>query len=478
MRECCIHDTGTVLKIPFILDRNLAKANCAENQVCTSCNTVILASNPSPLPCIQNQVSFFLTGSRGGRGSGMLSCRGRRCWGSGGGCFKERAAGVCQEPFDPHVPRGPIGSSQQGPVGQRLVSCLLMGLPMVLHPVIFLRLLLHRLLSSMHSLTKWKSCASRTSWASQSETWKARTSSCDTETPTLSKRRKVNLTLDFPEEKTNEMGVTGTPPEKMVPSRSRKHSRIETRGSREDDARNGKGLPQSFYKSSKQRQNSFKFAQQSSSLQRNDTPTAASERVWKLRDTFASLSTKDVSDTISHFFPSVLRSSDSHQSMSSTSRSPTPPTNSVVSPPTQRTRTFRIKNMSKSAPENTSSDSTPVLAGSNDLDSCEEYINAFQKELQNLPSYERIDYIPSHHNTNLRPRSRSVPRVTYTSMSTLSIPVTRSPSLTPEIARGSEFVDAHYRPPSSHLTTAYSASHLTTPHTIAALDPRHVPRPP
>ena len=29
-------------KFPFILDRNLAKANCTENQVCTSCDTVVL----------------------------------------------------------------------------------------------------------------------------------------------------------------------------------------------------------------------------------------------------------------------------------------------------------------------------------------------------------------------------------------------------------------------------------------------------
>ena len=40
--EFCIHDTGTVLKIPFILDRNLAKANCTEDRVCMSCNKVVL----------------------------------------------------------------------------------------------------------------------------------------------------------------------------------------------------------------------------------------------------------------------------------------------------------------------------------------------------------------------------------------------------------------------------------------------------
>ena len=36
------HDTGTVLKISFILDRNLAKANCTGNRVCTSFDTVVL----------------------------------------------------------------------------------------------------------------------------------------------------------------------------------------------------------------------------------------------------------------------------------------------------------------------------------------------------------------------------------------------------------------------------------------------------
>ena len=36
-------DTALPQKFPFILDRNLAKANCTENQVCTSCDIVVLA---------------------------------------------------------------------------------------------------------------------------------------------------------------------------------------------------------------------------------------------------------------------------------------------------------------------------------------------------------------------------------------------------------------------------------------------------
>ena len=36
-------DTALPQKFPFILDRNLAKANCTENRVCTPCDTVVLA---------------------------------------------------------------------------------------------------------------------------------------------------------------------------------------------------------------------------------------------------------------------------------------------------------------------------------------------------------------------------------------------------------------------------------------------------
>ena len=35
-------DTAVTQKFPFILDRNLAKANCTENHVCTSCDKAIL----------------------------------------------------------------------------------------------------------------------------------------------------------------------------------------------------------------------------------------------------------------------------------------------------------------------------------------------------------------------------------------------------------------------------------------------------
>ena len=34
-------DTALPQKCPFILDMNLAKANCTENRVCTSCDIVV-----------------------------------------------------------------------------------------------------------------------------------------------------------------------------------------------------------------------------------------------------------------------------------------------------------------------------------------------------------------------------------------------------------------------------------------------------
>ena len=38
-------DTALPHKFPFILDRNLAKANCTWNRVCTSCDTAVLDYN-------------------------------------------------------------------------------------------------------------------------------------------------------------------------------------------------------------------------------------------------------------------------------------------------------------------------------------------------------------------------------------------------------------------------------------------------
>ena len=38
-------DTALPQKFPFILDKNLVKANCTGNRVCTSCDIVVLSTN-------------------------------------------------------------------------------------------------------------------------------------------------------------------------------------------------------------------------------------------------------------------------------------------------------------------------------------------------------------------------------------------------------------------------------------------------
>ena len=51
-------DTALPQKIPFILDRNLAKANCTGNHVCTSCDKVVLDIYLNIL-CLSFQIHVF-----------------------------------------------------------------------------------------------------------------------------------------------------------------------------------------------------------------------------------------------------------------------------------------------------------------------------------------------------------------------------------------------------------------------------------
>ena len=44
-------DTALPQKFPFILDRNLVKANCTENRVCTSCDIVVLGCDLNFISC-------------------------------------------------------------------------------------------------------------------------------------------------------------------------------------------------------------------------------------------------------------------------------------------------------------------------------------------------------------------------------------------------------------------------------------------
>ena len=71
LMQCQYHGYSTPPdKFPFILDMNLAKANCTENRVCTSCDTVVLGLLPNftplhPCSCYSSAVTdaiFFFFG--------------------------------------------------------------------------------------------------------------------------------------------------------------------------------------------------------------------------------------------------------------------------------------------------------------------------------------------------------------------------------------------------------------------------------
>nr|XP_045618556.1 uncharacterized protein LOC123770570 isoform X4 [Procambarus clarkii] len=358
-----------------------------------------------------------------------------------------------------------VSGRDDGPMGRRFLSCLMLGLPLVLHPVIFLRLLLHRLLTSMHHLTKWKSCTSRSSWTSySSEVFRARsrTSSSETDASTLRKRRRVNLTLDFAE----------ACPEEPAPPEHVERSRVSPAVLRA----NSEEAPSKHHH------------------RKASTPGSALSGPGsgrRLRDTLAAISTNDVSVTLQQLLPSRLRAADSHNSISSSSKGTTP----SGSPSFFQKRSFRFSSLHKKRSKSVhdqinSSGSTPNIAQSrDDLTLCEEDIVAFQRQLQNLPSYERLDDqdLPPTP-PPFRQRSRSVPRVTFESMSTLLVPrptpIGRSPTATSELHTG--LLSAQLTlPPSPHLspTTHLSPHHFASPllspshsaHNIAASTPLHSP---
>lgn len=358
-----------------------------------------------------------------------------------------------------------VSGREESPLGRRFLSCLMLGLPLVLHPVIFLRLLLHRLLTSMHHLTKWKSCTSRSSWTSHSsEIWRARsrTSSSETDASTLRKRRRVNLTLDFPE----------NCPEEPASSTVTRGER--TRASPAVIRANSEEAPS-------------KHHHRKASTPGSALSGPASGR--RLRDTLAAISTTDVSVTLQQLVPARFWPSESHNSISSSSKGTTP----SGSPSFFQKRSFRFSSLHKKRSKSVhdqinSSGSTPNISQSrNDLTLCEEDIMAFQRQLQNLPSYERIDDQDVQTPPPFRQRSRSVPRVTFESMSTLLVPRTtpigRSPTVVSELHSG--MLSAHlplppspHFSPTTHLSPHFASPHLSpspSAHNIAFSTPLHSP---
>ena len=54
-------DTALPQKFPFILDRNLAKANCTETRVCTSCDIEFFGEHVTKFRRIVKKIYIFLS---------------------------------------------------------------------------------------------------------------------------------------------------------------------------------------------------------------------------------------------------------------------------------------------------------------------------------------------------------------------------------------------------------------------------------
>ncbi|CAL4063105.1 unnamed protein product, partial [Meganyctiphanes norvegica] len=239
----------------------------------------------------------------------------------------------------------------------------------------------------------------------------------------------VNLTLDFPEGY-NEETLRAAPP------LTNATTFINKSPNKANNEEVKKANNEEIKKVEKQQRQLQQKTNNTARLQHQHSQ--GSNEKWekgrRLRDTLSTLSTTDVSNTLQQLLPARIFSYDSHQSINSSSKGTTPSS----SPSFFQKRSFRFsslqKKKSKSVNDNLNSTggSTPNISQSNSDITCEADIMAFQRQLQNLPSYERMDNQPHSPPLTFRQRSRSVPRVTFESMSTLMVPrpspIVRSPS--------------------------------------------------
>ncbi|XP_046988768.1 uncharacterized protein LOC124594436 [Schistocerca americana] len=312
----------------------------------------------------------------------------------------------------PHWALSGSSYSQTPQKGQAssLLHGLLACMPCVLSPVVLLRLLLHRLLTTAAPhLARWRSCASRSSFASAGHaegprTPRSRASSTDTEPSSLRKRRKVNLTVDCT------TGLEGGAEDAAVStSRSR-------------------GLHRPS------------FTQQGSGLPVHQPLERASSLVPAPRD---SLGLEPAMQATLFAFSHMLRHAPSRDSLQSSSdgrgSAPGSPSLVVVPVPQQlplglslglgahkpRRASFRFSSLHKrrsKSQANIAAVVHKVDVGSHRRgDTPEQEILAFQKQLQNLPDFDSPDHPDPvaaaaeflAGRPHLRPRSRSMPRVSY-----------------------------------------------------------------
>ncbi|XP_046688497.1 uncharacterized protein LOC124374291 isoform X3 [Homalodisca vitripennis] len=288
---------------------------------------------------------------------------------------------------------------------QTFLSCF----PCVLSPIVLLRLLLHRLLTTAAHLQRWKSCASRSSFASASahdvpRSPRSRASSTDTEPSTLRKRRKVNLTVDCSTAWAGE--VPGTCEEPIPPPPSR--------------------LPRQSLRPS------FLLDRAGSLIPRDSVSSASG------------LGLEPAMQATLFAFSHILRPAHSKDSLRSNSSDdsvggmlPLPPFNLNLH--NKPRGSFRFSSLRHSNKQRSKSQAniTKVIRDSNGRkENPEQEILDFQKQLQNLPDFDSPEH-PSGGSSDpatavaeflakggphLRPRSRSMPRVTYETSRFLTLP--------------------------------------------------------
>ncbi|XP_075223466.1 1-phosphatidylinositol 4,5-bisphosphate phosphodiesterase epsilon-1-like isoform X4 [Lycorma delicatula] len=293
---------------------------------------------------------------------------------------------------------------------QSFLSCF----PCVLSPVVVLRLLLHRLLTTAAHLQRWKSCASRSSFASATahdvpRSPRSRASSTDTEPgSTLRKRRKVNLTVDCSGWGSEPGSVEEplpppAPPPRMPRTSIRPSHFLLDRNARDSiSSASGLGLEPAM-------QAIFAFSHILRPAQSKDSLHSATSS-----DGRHSPSGSPTGILPLHAFNLNLLH---HKPRGS----------------------FRFSSLRHSNKQRSKSHAniTKVLHhnGNGSKETPEQEILAFQKQLQNLPDFDSPEH-PSGHSSDpaaaaaeflasrphLRPRSRSMPRVTYESSRFLTLP--------------------------------------------------------
>ncbi|XP_059477759.1 uncharacterized protein LOC132198045 isoform X2 [Neocloeon triangulifer] len=309
------------------------------------------------------------------------------------------------------------------PSSTEFVQTFLSCFSCVLNPLVLVRLLLHRLLTTATHLQRWKSCASRSSFASAPDPPKSprsRASSTDTEPSTLRKRRKVNLTLDCI--------VSGDGEEEQATCPTSLH----------------------VVKRPLQRQEKALAARDSFGSATALEPAIASTTLFAFSHMFQSANSRE---SLTDFGSAVAAAAAATVTAITAASASSSKSNTPNGSPTLIAggkRSFRFSSMKKRRSKSHANIAPPPAKlllqqqqsrerskehAKHRCENPEQEILAFQRQLQNLPDFDSPEHPGPHDLADilasggswaarpfLRPRSRSVPRVTPEGARFLTLP--------------------------------------------------------